>query len=544
MSDWRESLERAMTGETLTDAEAAELESALSVPENRREAVAWLQFDAALSRCLQPAAETAQARSRERLLARATLREKHRIVTRASSARPRRTVRWASLSAVAALLLVAVSVWFWPAGGSGELQASGDFRVLGEPWERLAPPLGRGDRLVAGGGGARVVLTGYCELEMDSRCDITIRGVPGKERVELHRGRLRARIKPGRGEFRLLTPLGQLEVQGTEFSTSVDFPNLSKGDEMTAQTRRVLVTVAVVTGTVIAHFGDGPVVLQQGVQRTFAAEKQDARGVVTATKDRSVTLKTASGDTLTFRVAEANKLTALEVSQLNPGEEIGVVWVEEEGQRWVQDIAGRGVVEGVVTGLGDRWIQVAQEGKPPVRFIPPWHGGNPDEGGGLDKEVLRKLGTVRVGDRVALTWEMPEGKRVVDVKVLKREGGERGERERGERGQRDAPQGPIPAGLRGFQGILFGKIAEKNADRGTFTLLVQKVGRVWERNRAENADSAVGKSLPVELRRESRLVDQHRQTLEKLNNGDTVEVEVFHVKDGVLSVMELLRKVE
>ncbi|HPM84350.1 MAG TPA: hypothetical protein PLF81_26780, partial [Candidatus Anammoximicrobium sp.] len=64
------------------------------------------------------------------------------------------------------------------------------------------------------------------------------------------------------------------------------------------------------------------------------------------------------------------------------------------------------------------------------------------------------------------------------------------------------------------------------------------------RNRAENAESAVGKSLPVELHRESRLVDQHRQTLDKLNNGDTVEVEVFHVKDGVLSVMELLRKVE
>lgn len=78
-----------------------------------------------------------------------------------------------------------------------------------------------------------------------------------------------------------------------------------------------------------------------------------------------------------------------------------------------------------------------------------------------DKEVLRKLGTVRVGDRVALTWEMPEGKRVV-----------------------------------------------------------------------------------VELDRESRLVDQHRQTLEKLKNGDTIEAEVFHLKDGVLSVIELLRKVE
>ncbi len=55
------------------------------------------------------------------------------------------------------------------------------------------------------------------------------------------------------------------------------------------------------------------------------------------------------------------------------------------------------------------------------------------------------------------------------------------------------PQGPIPAGLHGFQGILFGKIAEKKADRGTFTLQVQKVGRAWERSWAEHAESAVGR---------------------------------------------------
>lgn len=538
--NWQELFERALSGELLEEAQAAELEAALNVPENRREAIAWLQFDSALFDCLQPAAEHARARSRERLLARATLREKHRIVTGTAAPRSRWAMRWAPLAAIAGLILAAAFIWFWPTDGYGDLHASGDFRVLGPPWiPASAAPLERGDRLVAGAAGARVVLAGFCELELDSFCDITLRGIPGQERIELHRGRLHARVKPSRGEFCLLTPLGRLEVQGTEFSTSVDFPDLSPGDdEMTVRTRQVLVTVAVVTGTVIAHFGDGPVVLRQGAQRTFAADKQDARGVVAATKDLSLTLKTAEGAELTFRVPEANKLTVLELSQLNPGEEVGVVWVEEEGQRWVRDIVGRGVVEGLVTGLGDQWIQVAREGQPPMRFIPPWHGGNPHEGGGLDKQVLRKLGTVRVGDRVALTWEMPEGKRVVDVKVLERKGGER------EQSRRDAAQGPIPAGLRGFQGILFGKIAEKNAEQGTFTLQVQKVGRVWERNRAENAESAVGTSLPVELHRESRLVDQHRQTLKSLDNGDTVEVEVFHMKDGVLSVIELLRKVE
>jgi hypothetical protein len=256
---------------------------------------------------------------------------------------------------------------------------------------------------------------------------------------------------------------------------------------------------------------------------------------VTATTDLSLTLKTASGEELTFRVPETNKLTILEVSQLNPGEEVRVVWIEEEGQRWIQDIVGRGIVEGVVTGLGDQWIQVAQEGKPAVRFIPPWHGGNPDQGGGLDKEVLRKLGTVRVGDRVALTWEMPEGKRVVDVKVLQPAAGERSTGE--------APKGPF----RKVYGV-----SREFCSAGSWKRMMTKgpyparsaCWPVWEQNRAENAEAAIGKSLPVELHRESRLLGQHRETLQELKNEDLVEVEVFHLKDGVLSVMELLRKVD
>jgi hypothetical protein len=536
--NWKELFERAISGEALDEAESAELEAALNVPGNRQAAIASLQFDAALFECLQPAGESVRARSCERLLARATLREKHRIVMGTAPARSRRAMRLLPLAALAAVMLVAVFVWFWSGDGYGELHASGDFRVLGAPGERVsAAAVGRGDRLVAGSAGARVVLSGYCDLELDSHSDVTLRGAPGRERIELHRGTLRARIKPGRGEFRVLTPLGHLEVKGTEFVTNVDFPDsFPNEDAMTAKARQVLVTVMVLAGTVIAHLGDGPTVLRQGAHRTFAAERQDARGVVAATTDLSLTLETAAGEELTFRVPETNKLTILEVSQLNPGEEVRVVWIEEEGQRWIREIDGRGIVEGMVTGLGDRWIEVAQADRPAVRFIPPWHGGNPDQGGGLDKDVLRKLGTVRLGDRVALTWEMPEGKRVVDVKVLRRAAGEKT--------TGDEPEGSIPEGLRGFRGILFGRIVEKNDDQGTFVLRVQRIGRIWEQNRAEDAEAAIGRSLRVELHRESRLQAHHRETLHDLTTGDLVEVEVFHLKDSVLSVMELLRKVD
>jgi hypothetical protein len=87
-------------------------------------------------------------------------------------------------------------------------------------------------------------------------------------------------------------------------------------------------------------------------------------------------------------------------------------------------------------------------------------------------------------------------------------------------------------------------MAEKNDDQGTFVLRANRVGRVWKESRAENAEAAIGKSLPIELHRESRLLAQHRETLQQLKNGDLVEVEVFHLKDGVLSVVELLRKVD
>ena len=106
------------------------------------------------------------------------------------------------------------------------------------------------------------------------------------------------------------------------------------------------------------------------------------------------------------------------------------------------------------------------------------------------------------------------------------------------------PKGRIPVGLHGFKGTLFGKIAEKNDEKMTFTLKVQKVGRVWRENRATKAEEAIGKSLPIDLHRESRLLSQHQTTLRALNNGDVVEVELFHLKDNVLSVIELLRKVD
>jgi ferric-dicitrate binding protein FerR (iron transport regulator) len=543
--DWRELLQRVLDGEPLSEADAARLHESLRHEEDGREAIGWLQFETTIGQHLQPKNPEKMARSRERLLAKAVLREKHRAVVGHTPTRRFTTPGLVAIAvAVSFLLAVCVGWLLLPRGYRGP-QAGGDYRLLrAEATEGPATPLERGTTLVSGVNGARLELGDYCSLRLDPDTEVTVLGQPRKEAIQLHRGEIRARVEPGEGEFTLVTPLGPVEVEGTEFVTTVEYPDLLEGESaMSSRTTRVVVTVAVLTGAVMCHLSDSPTALRQGMNRAFAGQRDGTKGVVVSITDFTATLKLDSGEQVVFHAPKSKQLTVREVSQLVPGDEISVAWIEEEGKKWIQEINGRGTVEGVVTGLGDRWIEVTAEGRRAAKFIPPWRGGNPSEGGGLDKEVLKKLGRVRVGNRVLLTWEMPEGKRVVDVKVLEPRGREESESD-AEKSQSDLPQGAIPAGLRGFKGILFGKIAEKNDDKGTFVLEVRKVGRVWKQNRAENAEAAVGKALPIELHRESRLRGQHQETLQKLSNGDMVEVEVFHVRDGVLSVIELLRKVE
>ena len=255
-----------------------------------------------------------------------------------------------------------------------------------------------------------------------------------------------------------------------------------------------------------------------------------------STTDLSVTVKAGSEEPITFHASKKKKLTIHTVSQLLSGDEVTITWDEGQGKKWIQAINGRGTVAGTVTGRSGSWIEVAPEGKKPQRFFPPWRGGNPAQGGGLDREVLEKMAAAKIGDAVLLTWEIPEGKRAVNVVVRKRD------RRTPERETRDADG--LPAGINGFKGILVGKIAEKNDDNNTFVLEVQKVGKVWRGSRAENLEGAIGKSLLFDFREESRQAGQHRETLKSLEAGDVAEVGALHIKDGRLTVVELFRKVE
>lgn len=100
----------------------------------------------------------------------------------------------------------------------------------------------------------------------------------------------------------------------------------------------------------------------------------------------------------------------------------------------------------------------------------------------------------------------------------------------------------LPEGMIGFRGVLVGRILRK-LDRG-FVLKVEKVTEVWESNRADRPEAAVGKDLTITIREDEELSDRFLRTLRTLKTGERVLVEAFHFEGNRLTVVEQLRKVE
>ena len=87
-----------------------------------------------------------------------------------------------------------------------------------------------------------------------------------------------------------------------------------------------------------------------------------------------------------------------------------------------KDAEKKGTVTGVVTAKGDNWIEVKADGEERARrYVPHWRGGNPDKGGGPDKEMVAKIKEVPLKARVRLEWSFEERPRVEKIEVLKKE---------------------------------------------------------------------------------------------------------------------------
>lgn len=106
--------------------------------------------------------------------------------------------------------------------------------------------------------------------------------------------------------------------------------------------------------------------------------------------------------------------------------------------------------------------------------------------------------------------------------------------------EKDEPTGErMTKGIRGFRGMLVGRLVKKDVERGTFTVTVDAVPRVWKNNQASAPKSLIGKNVNAE-RVPSRLLD----ALVVARIGDTIEFGALSDGSDSLGVGEILRKVE
>lgn len=96
----------------------------------------------------------------------------------------------------------------------------------------------------------------------------------------------------------------------------------------------------------------------------------------------------------------------------------------------------------------------------------------------------------------------------------------------------------LPEGIRGFNGMLVGRVAAKDAEQGTFTVQVDAVSRVWENSRAENPRSLVGKTVSI-----GGVFGRFLDVLIVTRIGETVEFECKYDEGRLVFPGELLRKV-
>lgn len=106
--------------------------------------------------------------------------------------------------------------------------------------------------------------------------------------------------------------------------------------------KKVIVTVAVLSGAVLCQLGDSPILLEAGEDQAFAGEidNHQTRGVVVATTCFSVKLRSEEDGLVTFYVPEKDKLAKHEVGQLLTGDQVTILWCREDGRKWVRKVTG------------------------------------------------------------------------------------------------------------------------------------------------------------------------------------------------------------
>ena len=153
------------------------------------------------------------------------------------------------------------------------------------------------------------------------------------------------------------------------------------------------------------------------------------------------------------------------------------------------------------------------------------------------KETYHKL---KVGDRIEAGMQHI-GLRSEHLTVAEfvRQAGETSKPKPAEdKGDQDTADGGMARSLRGFRGMLVGRLVSKDVERGEFTITVDAVPRVWKNNRAVNPKSLLGQSVDA-----GEVTGKMLDVLVVSRVGETVEFGALHEGGDRLRVGEVLRKV-
>jgi len=181
---------------------------------------------------------------------------------------------------------------------------------------------------------------------------------------------------------------------------------------------------------------------------------------------------------------------------------------------------------------------------------------------------VRFLATLRPGERIVvdvaareraflelleLTQEQRErAERTEDgegERERDRDGGEHRDRDRegGDRQQEGEREGPwIPDGLHGFRGMLEGEVAGRQ-EHG-FTLHVTRIHRVWEQSKATSPESAVGKTLLINVSWRQgddgrwHPVENQEKFVRTLREGEEIRIDVGNLEAERLHILELTQE--
>ena len=84
----------------------------------------------------------------------------------------------------------------------------------------------------------------------------------------------------------------------------------------------------------------------------------------------------------------------------------------------------KGQITGKIMAKNGGKITVkGEEGQ--LTLMPYWRGGLPKDGGGFDKDILKQLEQLSVGDKVRVTWVFEEHYRITKIEKLEKEAKER-----------------------------------------------------------------------------------------------------------------------